>query len=297
MSKKLEEIRRKIDTLDNQIHDLLMQRAELIVDVSEEKRRSRLQIIQPAREAVMIRRLLGRHEGKLPRAAIVRIWRELVGAVSLLQTGLKVAVCAPEGKQNTWDQARDYFGSVLPMTRVSNPLAAISMVREEEVTFAVVPWPVDGDENPWWHYLASGGDRPMRIVVRLPYGDVRTESPDTESMALIVARITYDETGDDQSFVALEISQSISRGRVVEQANKAGFTPVSMYSRKCPNHSMPSLHLLVVDGYVAPDDARLRTLLDKLEDRDGRATCIGGYPRPPLYETIDDLTGARKQQG
>lgn len=291
MSKKLEEIRTKIDSLDNHVHDLLMERAALIVDVSEEKRRNNLQIIQPAREALMIRRLLARHSGKLPKQAIVSIWRELVGAVSLLQTGLKVGVTVPEGKHVFWDMARDYFGSVLPMIRVSNPLSAISMVREEEANFAVVPWPREGDENPWWRYLMSEEEDRMRIVVRLPYGDVEGESLDMENMALVVAKISYDSTEDDRSFIAIEIDQSVSRGKIVDVARDAGIEAVSMYSCKATGNSpdAKTFHLVEIEGYITDGDERLAEFSVKLEDRYSRVICVGGYPKPPVYEKTSDL--------
>jgi chorismate mutase len=291
MTKKLDEVRRKIDTLDDRIHDLLMERARLIVEVSEEKRKNKLQIIQPAREALMIRRLLGRHEGKLPKAAIVRIWRELVGAVSLLQTGLKVAVSVPEGKPHFWDMAKDYFGSVLPMQRVSHDLSAVAMVREGDANFAVIPWPRDGEENPWWVYLMSEDQDRMRIVVRLPYGDVREEPPDTENMALIVAKISFDSTGEDRSFLAIEIEQSVSRARIVDMAKEAGLEPLSMYSRKGPAQNELTAHLLEVEGHIQDGDKRIKELGKKLRDHKTRIVCVGGYPKPPAYEKIEDLRG------
>ncbi len=287
MTKKLDEIRNQIDDLDNRIHDLLMERASLIGAIIDEKKKGKLQIVQPAREAVMIRRLLGRHEGDLPKAAIVRIWRELVGAVTLLQTGLKVAVTVTdERSMQFWDMARDYFGSVLPMVKVSNPLAAVGMVREGEATFAVVPWPQDGAENPWWIYLNSQEQNAPRVVVRLPYGDIEGIPTGTENMALIVSNIAYDETGDDMSFLALEIDQSVSRARIVDKAKKAGLVPVSLNSRKCPNQSMPTMHLLEVEGYVDSSDSRLQEILADLEDPYGRIACIGGYPKPPIFENL-----------
>ena len=106
MSETLAEIRKKIDTLDDRIHDLLMERADLIVGVTEEKKKNNIPVVQPAREAMMIRRLLNRHRGPLPEATIVGIWRELVGAVSLLQTGLKVSV-SPENY--CWDGGQELF--------------------------------------------------------------------------------------------------------------------------------------------------------------------------------------------
>ncbi len=299
MSKALDELRKQIDTLDNAIHDLLMKRADLIAHIGEEKRKNKLQMIQPAREALMIRRLLARHAGPLPEPAVVRIWRELVGAVSLLQTGLKVTVTAEEGREGLWDMARDYFGSVLPMQKVGNPLNAFSMVREGEANFAVLPWPRDSDENPWWMYLLNpgmNGADPIRIVTRLPYGDYEGDHPDPANQGLVVARIKFESTGSDRSFIILELEPSISRGRIVDVAKSVNMTPLSLHTRKNAAPDVRPLHILEVSEYISTDDPRLKTILEKLEDPQGRCTCVGGYPVPPVYVRKDYVTGKRIDQ-
>lgn len=48
-SPKLDEVRRKIDQLDNRVHDSLMERAELVLQIGEEKKRNNIEIVQPAR--------------------------------------------------------------------------------------------------------------------------------------------------------------------------------------------------------------------------------------------------------
>ena len=152
MSEKIDDIRRQIEGLDNKIQSALIKRAELALRVGEVKRNSGAPIIQPDREAVLIRRILSRHEGPLSKEAIVRIWREMIGAVSILQSDVKVAVTVPEDHTGLvfWGMAKDYFSSVIPMQKSSNPLGTMAMVREEDVSFGVMPWPVDGDENAWW---------------------------------------------------------------------------------------------------------------------------------------------------
>ena len=221
MTKSVQSIRQQIDTLDNKIHDLLMKRAELVLKIGEEKRKSKVQIIQPDREIIMIRRLLERHKGLLPKEAVVRIWRELVGAVLLLQTGLKVVVSVPDDHTGLiyWDMAKDYFSSVLPMQKASNPLSALAMVREQEATFAVLPWPEDDEDKPWWGYLLDEtGSQAMRVVARLPLGDRSDDEPNPEYRALVVARLTYECSGDDRSFIALDLDQDISRAKIIETA-------------------------------------------------------------------------------
>ena len=290
MAMTVDDIRRDIDALDDRIHDLLMERAELVVGIGREKRRTGTQVVQPDREAIMIRRLLARHQGPLPREGVVRIWRELVGAVSLLQTGLRVAVVAPDDSSGLimWDMAKDYFSSVLPMLKAGNPSAALGLVRDGEATFAVLPWPENEDGQPWWRLLLDdAGDRPMRIMARLPFGDRNRSEANPASRALVVARVRFEPSGDDRSFVALRIGPDASRARVVDRAGSLGMKVRSLCSFDLKD-GLQTLHLLEIEDYLAPGDPRLAALPGSLDYPEGTCLCLGGYPVPPVY---DDKVG------
>lgn len=284
-SPELDEIRKRIDSLDNQVHDLLMERADLIMKISEEKKKQGIQIVQPAREARMIRRLISRHREPLPEEAIVRIWRELVSCVSLLQTGLSVAVCTPSSTPEYWDMARDYFGSVLPMQRTTTPQAALDLVIEGKVTFAVLPWPVDTEDNPWWNVLMETVGKDLSIVQRLPYGDKENYTYDNHP-ALIVARAGFDTSDDDHSFIGFELKSDISRATIVDTAKELGFTPLSVYSQSGRN-----LQLLEIGQYLAKTDERLAKFKAALGEA---VTCqvLGGYPAPLVYKNRKKSTAA-----
>ena len=71
MTLVLNEIRERINSIDNQIHDLIMQRAAIVSDIAKEKKKKNLPTIHPAREVQLIRRLLNRHTGKLPEQAVI----------------------------------------------------------------------------------------------------------------------------------------------------------------------------------------------------------------------------------
>ncbi len=286
MAKSLDDIRKKIDSLDNQIHDLLMERADLIIDVSEAKKNSNEQIVQPAREAKMIRRLLARHRGPLPQPTIVRIWRELVGAVSLLQTGLKVSVSLGDGHNKYWDMAKNYFGSVLPMEKVKSGLIAISDVRENGSDFAVVPWPHDGEENAWWPFLINQeGDRPMRIIAAFPYGYDRDDPPNGDDKALVVSRIKFQSSGDDHTFLGVDVDNGVSRGRLVDVLKELGLEPLSVYTKSGSESGGNSQHLIEVDDYLDQDDPRLERIIEKFNDHEILCEVVGGYPVQPEYIT------------
>ena len=295
-SAALDEVRRKIDELDDRIHDTLMERAELVMQVIEAKKKATIQIIQPSREAKMIRRLLGRHKGVLPEMAVVRIWRELVGAVSLLQTGLKVTVTLQDNNQDVWDMARDYFGSCLPMTKTNSAVYAISDVKDDKATFAVVPFPREEDENPWWTYLAQGGKDAMQIILTLPHGR-DPENAKSDSRALVVSKSGFDASGDDCSFLLIQCDAEISRGRLVDLAKKAGLTAITLSSKRATSSSAPSIHLMEVEDHVAKGDKRIDEFLKALDDSGANIIPVGGYPTPPTYtKTVQVLDAPKAAQ-
>lgn len=287
-SPELDTIRQRIDALDNQVHDLLMERADLIMKISEEKKKQGIQIVQPAREARMIRRLMARHREPLPEEAIVRIWRELVSCVSLLQTGLKVAVCVPQDVPEYWDMARDYFGSVLPMQKTTTPLAALNLVIEGKVNFAVLPYPETEEANPWWAQLMESVGNGVHILQRLPYGDKENYTYNNHP-AVIVSKAGFDTSDDDHSFISLNLNADISKAKIVEKAKEVGYSPMSIYSKAAAGRTY---HLLEVPEFVAKDSAKLANLQNKLGDTNGIVSTIGGYPSPLIYKTRKKDTAA-----
>ena len=288
-SKNLDNIRQKIDALDTRLHDTLVERAELVLKVGEEKRKNNIEVVQPAREARMIRRLLSKKSGVLPEMAVVRIWRELVGAVSLLQTGLKVTVATENDCPEYWDLAKDYFGSCLPITRSASPLSAMNAVRDGRTTFAVVPYPNEGAEEPteslWWENLNVGSDDQLSIIVRLPHGDdphAINENKNPDYRALVVAKSGFDDSDEDHSFVFVQSTPEISRGKIVELAEKAGLKPAGLSSKSLSDGCETRNHLLEVEGYHRDNCEHIKSFVE-LFDETAVISCVGGYPVPPVY--------------
>ncbi|MBT4740587.1 MAG: chorismate mutase, partial [Rhodospirillaceae bacterium] len=91
-SNNLDDLRAEIDTIDESLHDLIMRRAEVVARVKDAKQDAGGGIFRPGREAEVLRRLVGRHNGALPSAVIVRIWRELISAFVSMQGDFKIAV-------------------------------------------------------------------------------------------------------------------------------------------------------------------------------------------------------------
>ncbi|MFB0991116.1 MAG: chorismate mutase, partial [Rhodospirillales bacterium] len=85
--KQLEGLRDRIDEIDAHIHDLIMERTEVVEGVRKVKDSLGSKVmIRPSREAEVLYRLMERHKGPFPKQEIARIWREL-----------SVATCSFEG--------------------------------------------------------------------------------------------------------------------------------------------------------------------------------------------------------
>lgn len=282
MSKTLSDIRVKIDKIDDKVHDLLMERASLVSSIAEAKRKSNLQMVQPAREAKMIRRLLARHNGPLPRQAVVRIWRELVGAVALLQTGLTVVVYADDQGNPHWDMAKDYFGTIVPMKKINSRAGAIGSVRNDEASFAVLPWPELDQNDAWWVHLFDQHSEKMSILCALPYGSHgRKSTQNPTHRSLVVSKFEFLPSDDDYTFLGLDLRVSVSRTRVVERLAEHGLTVVNLYSSKSSARPDYNAHLVEARGYIAPDSPLLDALRQTFDADCRYCGVVGGYPAVP----------------
>ncbi len=281
--KSLEEIRNEIDHIDNEVHDLFMARASLVSSVARAKRGEGMQIVQPAREARLMRRLLGRHEGLLPRRTIIRIWRELISSVSMLQTGLSVVVADEEG-YSRWDMAKNYFGSSLPMRSVGGVQNAISEVIKDRADFAVMPWPEMDEEKPWWSSLLNyqEGEEPLSIICALPYDETEAlQTSDVADKAVVVSKVSFMPSDMDNSFIALELEAGVSRVSISEKARAAGLDLINMYSACVAHNNKANICLLLVRGYVPKGDKKLAKFAELLGKTCHYYNAIGGYPVIP----------------
>lgn len=274
----LDTLRREIDEIDDAIHNLLMRRCRLVEQIGRVKANSG-PAMKPAREAMILRRLAARHEGDFPIPVLLRMWREMLAGTKLLQGPLAVAVGTQDAGRGLWDMARDHYGSTVPTTAMQGPMQALRAVMDGRATVAVLPLPDDDEvDPPWWTALMSSDPRTPRIVERLPF--VVPEGADGHSTALSIALATPEPTGDDHAFLAIELAQDTSRGRIKDLMTASGLPPVAYWNYDRSRSGEAPLLLVEVADFVGEDDPRLATLAEKLGAVGQRVQPIGCYPVP-----------------
>jgi chorismate mutase-like protein len=257
VEEKLAALRQEIDTVDHQLHDLLMRRCELAVQVGKVKAERQpvgtqaaegAKFIRPAREAQILRRLVGRHAGKLPKAVIVRLWRELISALLQVEGPFAVAVFSPESEPGFWDIARDHYGSRVAVTGFDRVGLVLGAVQDGNATVGVVPLPREDDSDPWWRYLIAAGA--PHVMGRLPFGDAGNQRGNRVE-ALVIGRALNEPTGHDRSLLVVEPRKEISRSALRTALTNAGLSPTFFAAWHSP-HLGADLHLVEVEGFFLP---------------------------------------------
>ena len=108
----LVELRREIDRLDEAMHNLLIQRGEIIDRLIKAKQTQESgSAFRPAREAQMMRRLVERHKGILPLDTAEGIWRVIIATFTYVQAPFSVHADLSAGDAMMRDSARFHSGS------------------------------------------------------------------------------------------------------------------------------------------------------------------------------------------
>ena len=135
----LDQLRDRIDELDEEIQRLLNERAACAQQVAVAKRNNDDSVFyRPEREAEILRRVRERNKGPISGDEIVRLFREIMSACLALEQPLAIAYLGPEGTY-TQTAAQKHFGHSVSL----KPLVAIDEIfREVEAgsaDYGVVP--------------------------------------------------------------------------------------------------------------------------------------------------------------
>jgi chorismate mutase/prephenate dehydratase len=130
--------RSRIDDLDDQILNLLNQRAEAALRIGDLKRRQDAPSYVPEREAGILRRLVEKSAGPLTPATIRAVWTEILSACRALESETVVAYLGPPATF-THQAALQRFGSAAAYRPVRAIVDVFEEVERGAAHYGVVP--------------------------------------------------------------------------------------------------------------------------------------------------------------
>lgn len=136
---RLPELRQKIDALDEQMVRLLMERAELVLEVKDAKAQDNIDTYSAARERQILDKvlLLGAH-GAFPKSSLEKIFLNIIAATRSLIGETTVAFVGPEGSL-THDAGVQQFGEPVRYVPMSGIAEVFARVEGGDVAYGVVP--------------------------------------------------------------------------------------------------------------------------------------------------------------
>ncbi|PYM65505.1 MAG: prephenate dehydratase [Candidatus Rokuibacteriota bacterium] len=134
----LDDWRSRINDLDDQILDLLNQRAEAALQIGDLKRRQAVPPYAPEREADIVRRLIEQNPGPLAADAVAAVWREILSGCRALEAVLTVAYLGPQATF-THQAALQHFGATATYRPARSIVEVFDDVERGRVDFGVVP--------------------------------------------------------------------------------------------------------------------------------------------------------------
>ena len=240
LAEHLAKHRAEIDRVDRALHDLLMQRAEVVGQVAELGRLGKVPY-RPGREAAILRRLLDRHTGRLPPQAVVRIWREIFAGNISLESRFVVAACDGSSTDRSVEAAREHFGALTPLRLLRSPEAALADVQAGRAAAAVLP----GAAPSWLLTLLFQPPPHPHVVARLPFWAAPRAEGAVTAEAFVVAAASADPSGCDRTLIG------VRSGRPLDEFADIG-------GRRIAIDGSGQATVYDVPGLIAVDDPRLR---------------------------------------
>jgi chorismate mutase len=185
----LADLRREIDRIDEAMHELLLERGEIIDTLIAVKNTQEVgSAFRPAREADMMRRLVKRHRGNLPLDTAESIWRVIISTFTYVQAPFAVHADLSAGDAMMRDSARFHFGFTVPFLPHAGASSVVAAVSESKGDLGLVPAFATAGSGPWWAALEF--DAAPKIIARLPF--VERPNHPAAMPVFVVSRVAAD---------------------------------------------------------------------------------------------------------
>jgi len=200
----LGDLRKEIDRIDEAMHQLLIERSEIIdrLIVAKRSQDAGSSAFRPAREAEMMRRLVKRHKGILPLDTVESIWRVIISTFTYVQAPFSVHADLSAGDALMRDSARFHFGFTVPFVPHMGAAGVVAAVSASKGDLGLVPAFDTASAGAWWSALEF--DAAPKIIARLPF----VERPDHPAAlpVFVLSRVTADAMATEAAVWSIRVS-------------------------------------------------------------------------------------------
>jgi len=163
----LDELRRRIDELDEQIVRLINERARIARQIGQLKARGGESVYRPQREQAVYANAIRANKGPLSNEAFRAIFREIMSGCIAMEKPLKIAYLGPPGTFTHW-AARSKFGESVAYVPVGSLAEVFEEVERRRADYGVVPVE-NSTEGGIRETLARFLSTPLKVCAEILY--------------------------------------------------------------------------------------------------------------------------------
>ena len=254
----LDELRRKIDTVDDSILELLKKRTDLVKQIGVLKNSQQTNIYRPSREALLLRRLLAQNSGDFSAASLIRVWKEIIGTSTQMQGGLSIAYCPIDDVLNANRLVREGFGSSVSLVNLQSPEEVIHSVIKGDVSIGLVPFPRQEDLMPWWPLLHSSKNEELaQVVASVPFVISDGDPNIRDIEAFVISQNQAEPSYDDRSLIVFEFNAPVQESSISEALTMRGLDHRSIIYCRDSVGDRNYLYLADILGDIYLDEIQL----------------------------------------
>lgn len=134
----LEELRKRIDSIDERLVELINDRAQIVVEVGKLKQADSAPIYVPHREKAVLDKIAELNKGPLPDKTMQAIWRELMSGSFFLERPLLIGYLGPKGSFSH-NAAILKFGQSVDYEALTDIRGIFEEVSKGHCDFGIVP--------------------------------------------------------------------------------------------------------------------------------------------------------------
>jgi chorismate mutase len=196
---QFQDIRSRIDSVDDQLIDLLTKRTEIIKEAKIFKSSFYPEdkcYITPGREASMVKAIISKAQNVgLPPQAIMNIWRNIISSSTSVEKELSINAYLKKAEYAQLLDANDYFGNFAKITTYDNTFELLKSTAASPNSVAVVPY-----DSEWWLQIFNNFVQ-LKVFGCLPF---ITSSAEQNPRTVIIANILPEPTNDDITLFVLQ---------------------------------------------------------------------------------------------
>ncbi len=278
----LNELRERIDEIDQNLVSLINERAKVVVEIGKSKLKSGTPIYAPHREAAVLAKVQAMNQGPILPKTIEAIYREIMSGSFALEQPLRIGYLGPPGTYSHLAATR-HFGSSVDFEDMHAITGVFEEVARGHVDYGLVPI-----EN------STGGSVTETLDAFLQYhDDVRLYGE--LQLAVHCCLLTDCQPNEVKTIYGRPESFAQCRAWLATQYPNADLVGVESSAggaqrAKSEYESNPELGPAAIGGPLAGEIYGLHPLFEQIEDRRNNVTRFLIVSRQDTEPSGDDKT-------